>query len=146
MFLLVILGHLSLILSLIISYIKPEINMYVPMNIAFITVIVILVIDLNRMINQCIKELKFFNKEETDFIKSTIKQTFLQKRIDTLGNMYSLFTLTITFIPFIIIGLMYGLYIATTLYMLIRIFRMFIIYRHRNNLISLLQYSNYFNA
>lgn len=146
MFLLVILGHLSLILSLIISYIKPEINMYVPMNIAFITIIVILVIDLNRMINQCIKELKFFNKEETDFIKSTIKQTFLQKRIDTLGNMYSLFTLTVTFIPFIIIGLMYGLYIATTLYMLIRIFRMFIIYRHRNNLISLLQYSNYFNA
>lgn len=146
MFLLVILGHLSLILSLIISYIKPEINMYVPMNIAFITIIVILVIDLNRMINQCIKELKFFNKEETDFIKSTIKQTFLQKRIDTLGNMYSLFTLTVTFIPFIIIGLMYGLYIATTLYMLIRIFRMFIIYRHRNNLISLSQYSNYFNA
>lgn len=146
MFLLVILGHLSLILSLIISYIKPEINMYVPMNIAFITIIVILVIDLNRMINQCIKELKFFNKEETDFIKSTIKQTFLQKRIDTLGNMYSLFTLTVTLIPFIIIGLMYGLYIATTLYMLIRIFRMFIIYRHRNNLISLLQYSNYFNA
>ena len=146
MFLLVILGHLSLILSLIISYIKPEINMYVPMNIAFITIIVILVIDLNRMINQCIKELKFFNKEETDFIKSTIKQTFLQKRIDTLGNMYSLFTLTVTFIPFIIIGLMYGLYIATTLYMLIRIFRMFIIYRHRHLLISLSQYSNYFNA
>ena len=146
MFLLVILGHLSLILSLIISYIKPEINMYVPMNIAFITIIVILVTNLNRMINQCIKELKFFNKEETDFIKSTIKQTFLQKRIDTLGNMYSLFTLTVTLIPFIIIGLMYGLYIATTLYMLIRIFRMFIIYRHRNNLISLLQYSNYFNA
>ena len=146
MFLLVILGHLSIILSLIISYIKPEINMYVPMNIAFITIIVILVTNLNRMINQCIKELKFFNKEETDFIKSTIKQTFLQKRIDTLGNTYSLFTLAITFIPFIIIGLMYGLYIATTLYMLIRIFRMFIIYRHRNNLISLLQYSNYFNA
>ena len=146
MFLLVILGHLSIILSLIISYIKPEINMYVPMNIAFITIIVILVTNLNRMINQCIKELKFFNKEETDFIKSTVKQTFLQKRIDTLGNMYSLFTLTVTFIPFIIIGLMYGLYIATTLYMLIRIFRMFIIYRHRNNLISLLQYSNYFNA
>lgn len=146
MFLLVILGHLSLILSLIISYIKPEINMYVPMNIIFITVIVILVIDLNRIVNQCIKELKFFNKEETDFIKSTIKQTFLQKRIDTLGNMYSLFTLTVTFIPFIIIGLMYGLYIATTLYMLIRIFRLFIIYRHRNILISLLQYSNYFNA
>ena len=146
MFLLVILGHLSLILSLIISYIKPEINMYVPMNIIFITVIVILVTNLNRMINQCIKELKFFNKEETDFIKSTIKQTFLQKRIDTLGNMYSLFTLTVTFIPFIIVGFMDGLYIATTLYMLIRIFRMFIIYRHRNNLISLLQYSNYFNA
>ena len=146
MFLLVILGHLSIILSLIISYIKPEINMYVPMNIAFITIIVILVTNLNRMINHCIKELKFFNKEETDFIKSTVKQTFLQKRIDTLGNMYSLFTLTVTFIPFIIIGLMYGLYIATTLYMLIRIFRMFIIYRHRNNLISLLQYSNYFNA
>ena len=138
MFLLVILGHLSLILSLIISYIKPEINMYVPMNIAFITIIVILVTNLNRMINQCIKELKFFNKEETDFIKSTIKQTFLQKRIDTLGNMYSLFTLTVTFIPFIIIGLMYGLYIATTLYMLIRIFRLFIIYRQRNILISLL--------
>ena len=146
MFLLVILGHLSLILSLIINYIKPEINMYVPMNIIFITVIVILVSDLNRMINQCIKELKFFNKEETDFIKSTIKQTFLQKRIDTLGNMYSLFTLTVTFIPFIIIGLMCGLYIATTLYMLIRIFRMFIIYRHRNQLISLLQHPTYFNA
>lgn len=146
MFLLVILGHLSIILSLIISYIKPEINMYVPMNIAFITIIVILVTNLNRMINQRIKELKFFNKEETDFIKSTVKQAFLQKRIDTLGNVYSLFTLTVTFIPFIIIGLMYGLYIATTLYMLIRIFRMFIIYRHRNNLISLLQYSNYFNA
>ena len=98
------------------------------------------------MINQCIKELKFFNKEETGFVKSIAKQAFLQKRIDTLGNMYSLFTLTVTFIPFIIIGLMYGLYVATTLYMLIRIFRMFIIYRHRNNLISLLQYSNYFNA
>ena len=140
MFLLVILGHLSIILSLIISYIKPEINMYVPMNIAFITIIVILVTNLNRMINQCIKELKFFNKEETDFVKSIAKQAFLQKRIDTLGNMYSLFTLTVTFIPFIIIGLIYGLYIATTLYMLIRIFRMFIIYRHRNNLISLLQY------
>ncbi len=146
MFLLVILGHLSIILSLIISYIKPEINMYVPMNIAFITIIVILVTNLNRMINQCIKELKFFNKKETDFVKSIAKQAFLQKRIDTLGSMCSLFTLTITFIPFIIIGLMYGLYIATTLYMLIRIFRMFIIYRHRNNLISLLQYSNYFNA
>lgn len=146
MFLLVILGHLSLILSLIISYIKPEINMYVPMNIAFITIIVILVTNLNRMINQCIKELKFFNKEETDFVKSIAKQALLQKRINTLGNTYSLFTLTVTFIPFIIIGLMYGLYIATTLYMLIRIFRMFIIYRHRNNLISLLQYSNYFNA
>ena len=146
MFLLVILGHLSIILSLIISYIKPEINMYVPMNIAFITIIVILVTNLNRMINQCIKELKFFNKEETDFVKSIAKQAFLQKRIDTLGNVYSLFTLTVTFIPFIIIGLMYGLYVATTLYMLIRIFRMFIIYRHRNNLISLLQYSNYFNA
>lgn len=146
MFLLVILGHLSIILSLIISYIKPEINMYVPMNIAFITIIVILVINLNRMINQCIKELKFFNKEETDFVKSIAKQAYLQKRIDTLGNMYSLFALTIIFIPFIIIGLMYGLYIATTLYMLIRIFRIFIIYRHRSNLISLLQYSNYFNA
>ena len=64
MFLLVILGHLSIILSLIINYIKPEINMYVPMNIAFITIIVILVTNINRMINQCIKELKFFNKEE----------------------------------------------------------------------------------
>ena len=143
---LVILGHLSIILSLIISYIKPEINMYVPMNIAFITIIVILVTNLNRMINHCIKELKFFNKEETDFIKSIAKQAFLHKRIDTLGSIINLFTLTITFIPFIIIGLMYGLYVATTLYMLIRIFRMFIIYRHRNNLISLLQYSNYFNA
>ena len=146
MFLLVILGHLSIILSLIISYIKPEINMHVPMNIAFITIIVILVTNLNRMINQCIKELKFFNKEETGFVKSIAKQAFLQKRIDTLGSVCSLVTLTITFIPFIIIGLMYGLYTATTLYMLIRIFRMFIIYRHRNNLISLLQYSNYFNA
>lgn len=137
MFLLVILGHLSIILSLIISYIKPEINMYVPMNIIFITVIVILVIDLNRIVNQCVKDLKFFNKEETDFVKSIAKQAFLHKRIDTLGSMCSLFTLTVTFIPFIIIGLMYGLYIATTLYMLIRIFRMFIIYRHRNQLISI---------
>ena len=146
MFLLVILGHLSIILSLIISYIKPEINMYVPMNIAFITIIVILVTNINRIVNQYIKELKFFNKKETDFVKSNAKQAFLQKRIDALDNVYSLFALTLTFIPFIIIGLMYGLYIATTLYMLIRIFRMFIIYRHRNILISLLQYSNYFNA
>ena len=146
MFLLVILGHLSIILSLIISYIKPEINMYVPMNIAFITIILILVINLNKMINQCVSELKFFNNEETNFVRSIAKQAFLQKRIDTLGSMYSLFTLTITFIPFIIIGFMDGLYVATTLYMLIRIFRMFIIYRHRNILISLLQYSNYFNA
>jgi hypothetical protein len=146
MFLLVIIGHLSIILSLIISYIKPEINMYVPMNIAFITIILILVINLNKMINQCVKELKFFNKEETDFVKSIAKQAFLQKRIDTLGSMYSLFTLTITFTPFIIIGFMDGLYVATTLYILIRIFRMFIIYRHRNILISLLQHSNYFNA
>lgn len=146
MFLLVILGHLSIILSLIISYIKPEINMYVPMNIIFITVIVILVIDLNRMLGQYIKDLKFFNKEETDFVKSIAKQALLQKRIDALGSMCSLFTLTVTFIPFIIIGFMVGLYVATTLYMLIRIFRMFITYRHRNILISLLQYSNYFNA
>ena len=146
MFLLVILGHLSIILSLIINYIKPEINMYVPMNIIFITVIVILVIDLNRIVNQCVKDLKFFNKEETDFVKSIVKQALLQKRIDALGNMYSLFTLTITFIPFIIIGFMAGLYIATTLYMLIRIFRLFIISRHRHLLISLSQYSNYFNA
>lgn len=146
MFLLYILGHLIIILSLIVNYIKPEINMYVPMNIAFITIIVILVTHLHRVKNQFIKELKFFNKEETDFVKSIAKQVSLQKRIDTLDTIYSLFTLTVTFIPFIIIGLMYGLYIATTLYMLIRIFRMFIIYRHRNNLISLLQYSNYFNA
>ena len=146
MFLLVILGHLSIILSLIISYIKPEINMYVPMNIVFITIILILVINLNKMINQCVSELKFFNNEETNFIRSIAKQAFLQKRIDTLGSIYSLFTLTVTFIPFIIIGFMAGLYVATTLYMLIRIFRMFIIYRHRNILISLLQYSNYFNA
>ena len=146
MFLLVILGHLSIILSLIISYIKPEINMYVPMNIAFITIILILVINLNKMINQCVSELKFFNNEESNFVRSIAKQAFLQKRIDTLGSMYSLFTLTVTFIPFIIIGFMDGLYVATTLYMLIRIFRMFIIYRHRNILISLLQHSNYFNA
>lgn len=146
MFLLVILGHLSIILSLIISYIKPEINMYVTMNIAFITISIILVISLNRLLGQCIKDWEFFNRKETDFVKSIAKQAFLQKRIDTLGNMYSLFTLTITFIPFIIIGFMNELYIATALYMLIRIFRMFIIYRQRNILISLLQYSNYFNA
>lgn len=146
MFLLVILSHLSIILSLIISYIKPEINMYVPMNIIFITVIVILVIDLNRIVSHCVKAQKFFNKEETDLIKLIAKQALLQKRIDVLGDMYSLFTLTVTFIPFIIIGFMDGLYVATTLYMLIRIFRMFIIYRHRNILISLLQHSNYFNA
>ena len=146
MFLLVILGHLSIILSLIISYIKPEINVYVPMNIAFVTISVILVIDLNRMLGQYIKDLKFFNKEETDFVKSIAKQALLQKRIDALGSMCSLFTLTVTFIPFIIIGFMAGLYVATTLYMLIRIFRLFIIYRHRNILISVLQYSNYFNA
>ena len=121
MFLLIILGHLSIILSLIISYIKPEINMYVPMNIIFITVIVILVIDLNKMINQFVRELKFFSKEETNLIKLIAKQAFLQNRIDTLGNMYSLFTLTINFIPFIIIGFMDGLYVATTLYILIRI-------------------------
>ena len=146
MFLLIILGHLSIILSLIISYIKPEINMYVPMNIIFITVIVILVIDLNKMINQFVRELKFFSKEETNLIKLIAKQAFLQNRIDTLGNMYSLFTLTINFILFIIIGFMDGLYVETTLYILIRILRMFIIYRHRNQLISLLKYSNYFNA
>ena len=146
MFLLVILGHLSIILSLIISYIKPEINMYVPMNIIFITVIIILVIDLNRIVSQCVKAQKFFNKKETDLVKSIDKQAFLQKRINTLGNMYSLFTLIITYIPFIIIGFMSGLYVVTTLYIFIRIFRMFIIYRHRNLLISLLQHSNYFNA
>ena len=146
MFLLVILGHLSIILSLIISHIKPEINMYVPMNIAFITIILILVINLNKIINQCVSELKFFNNEESNFVRSIAKQAFLQKRIDTLGSMYSLFTLIVTFIPFIIIGFMNELYVATTLYMLIRIFRMFIIYRHRNILISLLQHSNYFNA
>lgn len=146
MFLIVILGHLSIILSLIISYIKPEINMYVPMNIAFITIIVILVTSLNRMINHCIKELKFFNKEESDFIKAISKQAFLHKRIEVLKTTPSLFSLIVTFIPFIIIGFMNELYIVTVVYMLIRFSRMFIIYRHRNQLISLLQHPTYFNA
>lgn len=78
---LVILGHLSIILSLIVNYINPEINIHIPMN-----------------------------------------------------------------IPFIIIGFMNELYIVTVLYMVIRFFRMFIIHRHRNQLISLLQHPTYFNA
>ena len=143
---LAILGHISIILSLIICYIKPEINMYVPMNIAFITISIILVIDLNRLRSWYIKEFQVFNKEESDFIKAISKQAFLHKRIEVLGIMTSLFILIVTFIPFIIIGFMNELYIVTVVYMLIRFFRMFIIYRHRNQLISLLQHPTYFNA
>lgn len=146
MFLLVILGHLSIILSLIVNYINPEINIHIPMNIAFITITVILVGSLNKMISRCVKDLEFFNKKESDFIKAISKQTFLHKRIEVLGTVTSLFTITITFIPFIIIGFMNELYIVTVLYMVTRFFRMFIIHRHRNQLISLLQHPTYFNA
>ena len=143
---LVILGHLSIILTTIVDYINPEINMHIPMMFAFIIVSIILFINLDKLVNRCIKDLEFFNKEETDFIKAITKQAFLHKRIKVLGGVKSLFTLIVTFMPFIIIGFMNELYIVTVVYMLIRFFRMFIIYRHRNQLISLLQHPTYFNA
>jgi hypothetical protein len=143
---LVILGHLSIILTTIVDYINPEINMHIPMMFAFIIVSILLFINLDKLVNCCIKDIEFFNKKESDFIKAISKQAFLHKRIEVLGTMTSLFTLIVTFIPFIIIGFMYGLYVVTVVYMLIRLFRMFIIYRHRNILISLLQHPNYFNA
>ena len=137
---LVILGHLSIILTTIVDYINPEINMHIPMMFAFIIVNTLLFINLDKLVNRCIKEIEFFNKKESDFIKATSKQAFLHKRIEVLGTMTSLFILIVTFIPFIIIGFMNELYIVTVVYMLIRFFRMFIIYRHRNQLISLLKY------
>ena len=143
---LVILGHLSIILTTIVDYINPEINMHIPMRFAFIIVSILLFINLDKLVKLCIKDIEFFNKEESDFIKAISKQAFLHKRIEVLGTMTSLFTLTVTFIPFIIIGFMNKLYIVTVIYMLIRFFRMFIIYRYRNQLISLLQHPTYFNA
>ena len=143
---LVILGHLSIILTTIVDYINPEINMHTSMMFAFIIVNILLFINLDKLVNRCIKDIEFFNKEESDFIKAISKQAFLHKRTEVLGTMTSLFTIIVTFIPFIIIGFMYGLYVVTIVYMLIRLFRMFIIYRHRHLLISLSQYSNYFNA
>lgn len=143
---LIILGHLSIILTTIVDYINPEINMHIPMMFAFIIVSILLFINLDKLVNRCIKDIEFFNKEESDFIKAISKQAFLHKRIEVLGTMTSLFILIVTFIPFIIIGFMNELYVVTVLYMIIRFFRMFIIYRHRNQLISLLKYSNYFNA
>ena len=143
---LLILGHLSIILTTIVGYINPEINMHIPMMFAFIIVSTILFINTNKLVNLCIKDIEYFNKEESDFIKAISKQAFLHKRIKVLGTMTSLFILIVTFIPFIIIGFMNELYVVTVVYMLIRFFRMFIIYRHRNQLISLLKYSNYFNA
>ena len=143
---LLILGHLSIILTTIVDYINPEINMHIPMMFAFIIVSTLLFINTNKLVNHCIKDIEYFNKEESDFIKAISKQAFLHKRIEVLGTMTSSFTLIVTFIPFIIIGFMNELYVVTVLYMIIRFFRMFIIYRHRNQLISLLKYSNYFNA
>ena len=143
---LVILGHLSIILTTIVDYINPEINMHIPMRFAFIIVSILLFINLDKLVKLCIKDIEFFNKEESDFIKAIYKQVFLHKRIEVLGAMTSLFTLIVTFIPFVIIGFMNELYIVTVVYMLIRFFRMFIIYRHRNQLISLLQHPTYFNA
>ena len=143
---LVILGHLSIILTTIVDYINPEINMHIPMMFAFIIVSILLFINTNKLVNRCIKDIEFFNKEESDFIKAISKQALLHKMIEVLGILTSLFTLIVTFIPFIIIGFMNELYIVTVVYMLIRFFRMFIIYRHRNQLISLLQHPTYFNA
>ena len=143
---LVILGHLSIILTAIVDYINPEINMHIPMMFAFIIVSILLFINLNKLVNYCIKDIEFFNKEESDFIKAISKQAFLHKRIEVWGTATSLFTLIVNFIPFIIIGFMNELYIVTVVYMLIRFSRMFIIYRHRNQLISLLQHPTYFNA
>ena len=143
---LVILGHLSIILTAIVDYINPEINMHIPVMLTFIIVSILLFINTNKLVNRCIKDIEFFNKEESDFIKAISKQAFLHKRIEVLGTMTSLFTIIVTFIPFIIIGFMNELYIVTVVYMLIRFFRMFIIYRHRNQLISLLQHPTYFNA
>ena len=146
MFYLVILAHLSIILSAVVNYINPDINMHIPMMFAFIIVSILLFINLGKLVNRCIKDIEFFNKEEPDFIKAIAKQAFLHKRIEVLGTVTSLFTLVVTFIPFIIIGFMNELYIVTVLYMVIRFFRMYLIHRHRNQLISLLQHPTYFNA
>ena len=146
MFLLVILGHLGIILTAIVDYINPEMNMHIPMMFAFIIVSILLFINLDKLVNYCIKDIEFFNKEESDFIKAISKQAFLHKRIEVWGTATSLFRLIVNFIPFIIIGFMNELYIVTVVYMLIRLFRLFIIYRHRNQLISLLQHYTYFNA
>ena len=143
---LVILGHLSIILTAIVDYINPEINMHIPMMFAFIIVSILLFTNINKLVNRYIKDIEFFNKEESDFIKAISKQAFLHKRVEVLKTTTSLFSLIVTFIPFIIIGFMNELYIVTVVYMLIRFFRLFIIYRHRNQLISLLQHPTYFNA
>ena len=143
---LVILGHLSIILTAIVDYINPEINMHIPMMFAFIIVSILLFTNINKLVNRYIKDIEFFNKEESDFIKAISKQAFLHKRVEVLKTTTSLFSLIVTFIPFIIIGFMNELYIVTVVYMLTRIFRLFIIYRHRNQLISLLQHPTYFNA
>lgn len=143
---LVILGHLSIILTTIVDYINPEMNMHIPMMFAFIIVSILLFINLDKLVNFCIKDIEFFNKEESDFIKAISKQAFLHKRIEVWGTATSLFALIVNFIPFIIIGFMNELYIVTVLYMVIRFFRMSIIHRHRNQLISLLQHPTYFNA
>ena len=108
---LVILGHLSIILTAIVDYINPEINMHIPMMFAFIIVSILLFINLDKLVNYCIKDIEFFNKKESDFIKAISKQAFLHKRIEVLGTATSLFIITVTFIPFIIIGFMNELYI-----------------------------------
>ena len=146
MFLLVILGHLSIILSTVVDYINPEINMHLPLFIAFVVVNIILFINIGRLINRCAIDIEFFSKEEPDFIKAISKQALLYKRINLLDEATSLFSLAVTFIPFVIIGFMNELYIVTSLYMIIRLFRMFLIYGCRNHLISLLEQSNSFNA
>ena len=79
---LVILGHLGIILTAIVDYINPEMNMHIPMMFAFIIVSILLFINLDKLVKRCIKDIYFFNKEESDFIKSISKQAFLHKRIE----------------------------------------------------------------
>ena len=45
---LIILGHLSIILTTIVDYINPEINMHIPMMFAFIIVTTLLFINTNK--------------------------------------------------------------------------------------------------
>ena len=56
MFYLVILGHLSIILTTIVDYINPEINMHIPTMFAFIIVSILLFINTNKLVNLCIKD------------------------------------------------------------------------------------------